>query len=58
MRDDDVAASASGKDVVRLRLVVQAVGGAFGGLSGALLVGLHRRLVALGVGIRRDARVS
>jgi branched-chain amino acid transport system permease protein len=39
MRDDDTAASASGKDVVRLRLVVQAVGGAFGGLSGALLVG-------------------
>ncbi len=39
MRDDDTAASAAGKDVVRLRLVVQAVGGAFGGLSGALLVG-------------------
>jgi ABC-type branched-subunit amino acid transport system permease subunit len=39
MRDDDTAASAAGKDVVRLRLVVQAVGGAFGGLSGALLAG-------------------
>lgn len=39
MRDDDTAASASGKDVVRLRLAVQAVGGAFGGLSGALLAG-------------------
>jgi branched-chain amino acid transport system permease protein len=39
MRDDDVAASAIGKDVVRLRLAVQAVGGALGGLSGALLVG-------------------
>jgi ABC-type branched-subunit amino acid transport system permease subunit len=39
MRDDDVAASASGKDIIRLRLVVQAVGGAFGGLSGALLAG-------------------
>jgi ABC-type branched-subunit amino acid transport system permease subunit len=39
MRDDDTAAVACGKDVVRLRLVVQAVGGAFGGLSGALLVG-------------------
>ncbi|MFZ1993917.1 MAG: branched-chain amino acid ABC transporter permease [Solirubrobacteraceae bacterium] len=39
VRDDDTAASACGKDVVRLRLVVQAVGGAFGGLSGALLAG-------------------
>jgi ABC-type branched-subunit amino acid transport system permease subunit len=39
MRDDDTAASAIGKDVVRLRLLVQAVGGAFGGLSGALLAG-------------------
>lgn len=39
MRDDDVAASAIGKDVVRMRLMVQAVGGAFGGLSGALLAG-------------------
>lgn len=39
MRDDDTAASAAGKDVVRLRLLVQAVGGAFGGLSGALLAG-------------------
>lgn len=38
MRDDEFAAAAVGKDVVRLRLVVQAVGGAFGGLSGALLV--------------------
>ncbi|MEA2654973.1 MAG: branched-chain amino acid transport system permease protein [Chloroflexota bacterium] len=38
MRDDDLAAQAIGKDVVRLRLAVQAVGGAFGGLSGALLV--------------------
>ncbi|MGE5617299.1 MAG: branched-chain amino acid ABC transporter permease [Candidatus Woesearchaeota archaeon] len=39
MRDDDTAASAIGKDVVRLRLLVQAVGGGFGGLSGALLAG-------------------
>lgn len=39
MRDDDVAASAIGKDVIRLRLMVQTVGGAFGGLSGALLAG-------------------
>jgi branched-chain amino acid transport system permease protein len=39
MRDDDTAASACGKDVVRLRLIVQAVGGALGGLSGALLAG-------------------
>ncbi|HLH64067.1 MAG TPA: branched-chain amino acid ABC transporter permease [Solirubrobacteraceae bacterium] len=39
MRDDDIAASAIGKDVIRLRLMVQAVGGAFGGLSGALLAG-------------------
>jgi branched-chain amino acid transport system permease protein len=38
MRDDDLAAQAIGKDVVVLRLVVQAVGGAFGGLSGALLI--------------------
>lgn len=37
MRDDDTAALACGKDVVRLRLLVQAVGGGFGGLSGALL---------------------
>jgi len=39
MRDDDTAASAAGKNVIGLRLVVQAVGGAFGGLSGALLAG-------------------
>ena len=39
MRDDDGAAAASGKNVVALRLLVQAVGGAFGGLSGALLAG-------------------
>jgi branched-chain amino acid transport system permease protein len=38
MRDDEQAASAVGKDIVRLRLMVQAVGGAFGGLSGALLI--------------------
>ncbi len=38
MRDDEFAAAAVGKDVVRLRLLVQAVGGAFAGLSGALLV--------------------
>jgi branched-chain amino acid transport system permease protein len=38
MRDDEYAAAAVGKDIVLLRLVVQAVGGAFGGLSGALLV--------------------
>lgn len=38
MRDDEYAASAAGKDIVLLRLVVQAVGGAFGGASGALLV--------------------
>ena len=37
MRDDETAASAAGKDVVLLRLLVQLVGGAFGGLSGALL---------------------
>src|SRR5450755_4540466 len=39
VRDDDVAASAMGKDVIRLRLLVQAVGGGMGGLSGALLAG-------------------
>jgi branched-chain amino acid transport system permease protein len=38
MRDDEYAASAIGKDIVAMRLMVQAVGGAFGGLSGALLV--------------------
>jgi len=38
MRDDENAAAAIGKDVVALRLMVQAVGGGFGGLSGALLV--------------------
>lgn len=38
MRDDEQAASAIGKDVVAMRLMVQAVGGFFGGLSGALLV--------------------
>jgi branched-chain amino acid transport system permease protein len=38
MRDDEYAAAAVGKDIVLLRLMVQAVGGAFGGLSGALLV--------------------
>lgn len=39
MRDDDVAALAMGKNVIGMRLLVQAVGGAFGGLSGALLAG-------------------
>ena len=39
MRDDDTAASACGKNVVGLRLLVQAVGGGFAGLSGALLAG-------------------
>jgi branched-chain amino acid transport system permease protein len=38
MRDDELAAAAIGKDIVAMRLAVQAVGGAFGGLSGALLV--------------------
>ena len=38
MRDDEQAAAAIGKDIVVLRLVVQAVGGALGGVSGALLV--------------------
>ena len=38
VRDDEFAAAAIGKDVVITRLWVQAVGGAFGGLSGALLV--------------------
>ena len=39
MRENEDAAVAIGKNVVALRLVVQAVGGAFAGLSGALLVG-------------------
>lgn len=39
MRDDDTAASAAGKNVVGLRLLVQAVGGGFAALSGALLAG-------------------
>ena len=38
MRDDEYAAAAIGKDIVAMRLMVQAVGGGFGGLSGALLV--------------------
>ncbi len=38
MRDDEHAVAAAGHSVVNLRLVVQAVGGAFGGVSGALLV--------------------
>jgi branched-chain amino acid transport system permease protein len=38
MRDDEHAAAAMGFSVIRLRLVSQAVGGAFGGVSGALLV--------------------
>lgn len=37
MRDDPLAAVRVGKDIVRLRIVVQIVGGAFAGLSGALL---------------------
>jgi branched-chain amino acid transport system ATP-binding protein/branched-chain amino acid transport system permease protein len=39
MRDDEEAALSVGKNVVALRIVVQAVGGAMAGLSGALLVG-------------------
>jgi branched-chain amino acid transport system permease protein len=38
VRDDEYAAAAVGKSVVTLRIVVQAVGGALGALSGALLV--------------------
>jgi branched-chain amino acid transport system permease protein len=37
VRDDEYAAAAIGKDIVVLRLVVQAAGGALGGASGALL---------------------
>jgi branched-chain amino acid transport system ATP-binding protein/branched-chain amino acid transport system permease protein len=39
MRDDEEAALSLGKNVIALRLVVQAIGGAMAGLSGALLVG-------------------
>jgi branched-chain amino acid transport system permease protein len=39
VREDEEAAIAVGKDVVRLRLAVQAVGGVYAGLSGALLAG-------------------
>ena len=39
MRDDEEAALSIGKNVVALRILVQAVGGAMAGLSGALLVG-------------------
>ncbi len=39
MRDDEDGAMAIGKNIVGLRLMVQGVGGAFAGLSGALLVG-------------------
>ncbi len=38
MRDDEFAAAAIGKDIVAMRLAVQGVGGALGGVSGALLV--------------------
>ncbi len=39
MRDDEDAALSIGKNVVALRIAVQAVGGAMAGLSGALLAG-------------------
>jgi ABC-type branched-subunit amino acid transport system ATPase component/ABC-type branched-subunit amino acid transport system permease subunit len=39
VREDEDAAIAIGKNVVRLRLGVQAVGGVYAGLSGALLAG-------------------
>ncbi len=39
MRDDEEAALSVGKNVVALRIAVQAVGGAMAGVSGALLVG-------------------
>jgi ABC-type branched-subunit amino acid transport system ATPase component len=39
IRDDENAAIAIGKNVVALRLIVQGVGGALAGLSGALLAG-------------------
>jgi ABC-type branched-subunit amino acid transport system ATPase component/ABC-type branched-subunit amino acid transport system permease subunit len=39
VRDDEDAAIAVGKDVVGMRLAVQAVGGVYAGLSGALLAG-------------------
>ena len=39
MRDDEDAAIAIGKNVVAMRLMVQGVGGAYAGLSGALLAG-------------------
>ncbi len=39
MRDDEEAALSVGKNVVALRIAVQAVGGGMAGLSGALLVG-------------------
>ncbi len=38
MRDDEHAAAAMGFSVIKMRLMTQAVGGAFGGVSGALLV--------------------
>ena len=38
VRDDEYAAASVGKNIVLLRLVVQAAGGALGGASGALLV--------------------
>jgi branched-chain amino acid transport system permease protein len=38
MRDDEHAAAAMGFSVVKMRLLSQGVGGAFGGVSGALLV--------------------
>lgn len=39
MRDDEVTAGAIGKDTDKMRMAILAVGGAIGGLSGAMLVG-------------------
>lgn len=39
VREDEDGATAVGKNIVRLRLAVQAVGGVYAGLSGALLAG-------------------
>ena len=39
MRDDPLAATRVGKNIVLLRIAIQGVGGAFAGLSGALLAG-------------------
>ena len=45
IRDNEDAAQALGKDVVRMRLFIFVMGGAIAGISGAVLVSVHRGVV-------------